>query len=65
MTDKLLKQVEELKLLVLKVDKDANSFVSNKNKAASTRVRTTSSAIAKLVKEIRATVIEVREEFEK
>ena len=65
MTDKLLKQVEELKSLVSKVDKDANSFVSNKNKAASTRVRTTSSAIAKLVKEIRATVIEVREEFDK
>lgn len=40
-------------------------LVSKKNKAASTRVRTASSAIAKLVKEIRATVLEIREDFEK
>lgn len=65
MTDKLLKQVEELKELVSNVDKDANSFVSKKNKAASTRVRTASSEITKLVKEIRATVLEVRTEFDK
>lgn len=65
MTDKLLKQVEQLEELVANVKKDANSFVTNKNKSASTRVRTASSAIAKLVKEIRATVLEVRQEFDK
>lgn len=65
MTDKLLKQVEQLEELVANVKKDANSFLTKKNKSASTRVRTTSSSIAKLTKEIRATILEVRQEFEK
>jgi len=57
-------QFEEFDKLVELIKEDRVKFIEKGNKAAGTRVRVNASALAKLLKEIRKAVSEIREERE-
>ncbi len=61
---KISGRIASLKSLVSEIEADA-AKTDNGNKAASTRVRKGLSEVAKLVKEIRQEVLEVRDATEK
>lgn len=60
----LNEQFETLNTLVEEINSDKVKFVEKGNKAAGTRVRTGASSITKLLKEIRKSVSEIKEERE-